>query len=75
MDNEVAYIQEIYTDKYGTLIHAIMIDVMLDKESNGIHGNNIRSAVNPNTTILLERRYLNKEMKLIRKEKVNKNEQ
>ena len=58
MKNKIKYIEEIYTDKYRTLYQAILIDVDLDKKSNGLHSKSVRAMINPNLTILLKRRYL-----------------
>lgn len=68
MKKKVRYIEEIYTDKFRTLFQAILIDVDLDKESNGRHSKEIRASVNPNLTILLKRRYLDKNCKIIKRE-------
>lgn len=68
MKNKIKYIIEIYTDKYKTLYQAIEIDVDLDKESNGLHSKNVRAMVNPNLTILLKRRYLNNNYKIVKEE-------
>ena len=68
MKKKVRYIEEIYTDKYKTLYQAILIDVDLDKESNGLHRKNVRAVVNPNLTTLLKRRYLTDNFKLVKEE-------
>ena len=68
MKKKVRYIEEIYTDKFRTLFQAILIDVDLDKESNGRHSKEIRASVNPNLTILLKRGYLTDNYKLIKEE-------
>ena len=67
MKNKIKYIEEIYTDKYRTLYQAILIDVYLDKKSNGLHSKNVRSTINPNLTIL-KRRYLTDTYKLVKEE-------
>ena len=67
MKNKIKYIEEIYTDKYRTLYQAIIIDVDLDKKSNGLHSKNIRSTINPNLTIF-KRRYLTDTYKLVKEE-------
>ena len=59
MKKKIRYIEEIYTDEYRTLYQSILIDVDLDKESNGLHSKIVRETINPNLTILLKRRYLN----------------
>ena len=70
MKNKIEYIEEIYTDKYRTLYQAILIDVYLDKESNGLHSKSVRAMINPNLTILLKRRYLTDNYKLVKEEKI-----
>ena len=69
MKNKIKYIEEIYTDKYRTLYQAILIEVDLDKKSNGLHSKNVRSTINPNLTIL-KRRYLTDSYKLVKEEKI-----
>ena len=67
MKNKIKYIEEIYTDKYRTLYQAILIDVYLDKKSNGLYSKNVRAMINPNLTIL-KRRYLTDNYKLVKEE-------
>lgn len=67
MKKKIKYIEEIYTDKYRTLYQAILIDVDLDKKSNGLHSKDVRSMINPNLTIL-KRRYLTDTYKLVKEE-------
>lgn len=67
MKKKIRYIEEIYTDKYRTLYQAILIDVDLDKKSNGLHSKDVRSMINPNLTIL-KRRYLTDNYKLLKEE-------
>ena len=67
MKKKIKYIEEIYTDKYRTLYQAILIDVDLDKKSNGLHSKNIRAMINPNLTIF-KRRYLTDTYKLVKEE-------
>lgn len=67
MKNKIKYIEEIYTDKYRTLYQAILIDVDLDKKSNGLHSKSVRATINPNLTIL-KRRYLTDNYKLVKEE-------
>ena len=68
MKKKIRYIEEIYyTDKYRTLYQAILIDIDLDKKSNGLHSKNVRSMINPNLTIL-KRRYLTDNYKLVKEE-------
>lgn len=68
MKKKVRYIEEIYTNEYRTLYQAIQIDVDLDKESNGLHSKSVRAMINPNLTILLKRRYLTDNCKLVKEE-------
>ncbi len=73
-DKKPKYLIEKYTDKYRSLYQAIMIDLDLDKESNGNESRFVRSKINPNLTILLEEEYRNKDMELIeRKQLINDN--
>ena len=67
MKKKIRYIEEIYTDKYRTLYQAILIDIDLDKKSNGLHSKNVRAMINPNLTIL-KRRYLTDTYKLVKEE-------
>ena len=67
MKKKIRYIEEIYTDKYRTLYQAILIDIYLDKESNGLYSKSVRSTINPNLTIL-KRRYLTDTYKLVKEE-------
>lgn len=60
------FIEEIYTDEYRTLQQAILWNVDLDKQSNGMESSFMKSSVNPNLTTLLERRYLDKNYKIIK---------
>lgn len=69
MKKKIRYIEEIYTDKYRTLYQAILIDVYLDKKSNGLHSKNVRAMINPNLTIL-KRRCLTDNYKLVKEEKI-----
>lgn len=68
MKKKIRYIEEIYIDEYRTLYQAILIDVDLDKESNGLHSRNVRAMINPNLTILLTRRYLTGNYKIVKEE-------
>ena len=65
---KVQFIEEIYTDKYRTLQQAIFWDIDLDKQSNGMESSFMKNSVNPNLTTLLERRYLDKNCKIIKRE-------
>ena len=67
MKKKIKYIEEIYTDKYRTLYQAILIDVYLDKESNGLYSKSVREMINPNLNIL-KRRYLADNYKLVKEE-------
>ena len=67
MKKKIRYIEEIYTDKYKTLYQAILINIDLDKKSNGLHSKNVRAMINPNLTIL-KRRYLTDTYKLVKEE-------
>ena len=69
MKKKIRYIEEIYTDKYRTLYQAILIDIDLDKKSNGLHSKSVRAMINPNLTIL-KRRYLTDTYKLVKEEKI-----
>lgn len=75
MKRKIRYIEEIYTDKYRTLYQAILIDIDLDKESNGLHSKNVRTMINPNLTILLKRRYLTDNYKLVKEEIIGDDKQ
>lgn len=66
MKKKVRYIEEIYTDEYKTLWQAILINIKLNKESNGLHGKLARANINPNLNVLSKRRYLDKNYKEIR---------
>ena len=68
MKKKIRYIEEIYTDKYRTLYQAILIDTWLVEKSNGRHSKEIRATVNSNLTILLKRRYLADNYKLVKEE-------
>lgn len=68
MKKKIRYIIETYTDEYRTLYQAIQIDVDLDKESNGLHSKSVRAMINPNLTILLNRKYYTDDYKLVKKE-------
>lgn len=68
MKKKIRYIIETYTDEYRTLYQAIQIDVDLDKESNGLYSKSVRAMINPNLTILLNRKYYTDDYKLVKKE-------
>ena len=67
MKKKIRYIEEIYIDKYRTLYQAILIDIYLDKESNGLYSKSVRETINPNLTIF-KRRYLTDTYKLVKEE-------
>lgn len=69
MKKKIRYIEEIYTDKYRTLYQAILIDIYLDKKSNGLYSKSVRETINPNLTIF-KRRYLTDNYKLVKEEKI-----
>lgn len=64
--SKTKYLIETYTDAYRTLFQAIQIDLELDKESNGKHSLNVRASINPNLTILVSKKYYDKDMKLLK---------
>lgn len=68
MKKKIRYIEEIYTDEYRSLYQAIRIDVDYDKKSKGMYSKEVRKLVNPNLTILLKRRYLTDNYKLVKEE-------
>lgn len=68
MKKKIRYIIEIYADEYRTLYQAIQIDVDLDKKSNGLHSKSVRAMINPNLTILLNRKYYTDDYKLVKEE-------
>lgn len=74
MKKKIRYIEEIYTDKFRTLFQAILIDVDLDKKSNGLHSKSVKAIINPNLTILLKRRYLTVAYELVKEEIIGGNE-
>ena len=71
----IRFIEEIYSDKYRTLQQSIMWDVYLDKKSDGMESLFEKNRVNPNLTILLERRYLDKNFKVIKKEIIGESDE
>lgn len=48
------YLIECYRDEYNTLHQAIMIDLDMNKQSNGEELRFMRGKINPNLTILYE---------------------
>lgn len=67
MKKKIRYIEEIYTDEYKTLWQSILINIKINKDSNGLHGKLKRATINPNLTIL-KRRYLTDNYKLVKEE-------
>lgn len=67
MKKKIRYIEEIYTDEYKTLWQSILINIKINKDSNGLHGKLKRANINPNLTIL-KRRYLTDNYKLVKEE-------
>ena len=61
---EARYLKEIYIDQYHTLTQSILIDLLMDKESNGNHSRSLRLTVNPNL-YLYKTEYLDINMKKI----------
>ena len=68
---EARYLKETYIDEYYTLTQSILIDLVLDKESNGNHSRSLRLTVNPNL-YLYKTEYLDINMEVIEKWKINK---
>lgn len=60
------YLVEKYTDYCESLFQAIMIDLELDKESNGNHSRLLRASINPDLIYLISEQYFTKKMKLIK---------
>lgn len=67
MKKKIRYIEEIYTDEYKTLWQSILINIKLNKDSNGLHGKLARANINPNLN-LSKRRYLTDNYKLVKEE-------
>ena len=65
------YLKETYIDQYHTLTQSILIDLVMDKESNGNHSRSLRLTVNPNL-YLYKTEYLDINMEVIEKWKINK---
>lgn len=68
MKKKIRYIEEIYTDEYRGVYQAIQIDIDCDKKSKGLHSRNVRAMIKPNLTILLTRRYLTDNYKIVKEE-------
>ena len=64
------YLKETYIDQYHTLTQSILIDLVMDKESNGNHSRSLRLTVNPNL-YLYKTEYLDINMEVIEKWKIN----
>lgn len=63
---EAKYLKETYIDEYHTLTQSILIDLVMDKESNGNHSRTLRLSVNPNL-YLYKTEYLDINMEVIEK--------
>lgn len=61
---EVRYLRETYIDEYRTLTQTILIDLVMDKESNGNHSMSLHLTVNPNL-YLYKTEYLDTNMEVI----------
>lgn len=68
---EARYLKETYIDQYHTLTQSILIDLVMDKESNGNHSRSLRLTVNPNL-YLYKTEYLDINMEVIEKWKIKK---
>lgn len=68
---EARYLKETYIDEYNTLTQSILIDLVMDRESNGNHSRALRLTVNPNL-YLYKTEYLDINMEVIEKWKINK---
>lgn len=53
MNMVVSYIKETYADDYNTLRQAIVIDTLIDIQSNGLHSKILREKINPNLHLIL----------------------
>lgn len=53
MNMTIAFIKETYADDYNTLRQAILIDTLLDIQSNGLHSRLLREKINPNLHLIL----------------------
>lgn len=65
------YLKETYIDQYHTLTQSILIDLVMDKESNGNYSSSLRLTVNPNL-YLYKTEYLDINMEVIEEWKINK---
>ena len=59
------YLIEYYRDEYNTLHQAILIDLDMNKKSNGEELKCMREKINPNLTILYETRHEDENHKLL----------
>lgn len=66
---EARYLKETYIDEYHTLRQIILIDLVMDKESNGNHSRNLRLTVNPNL-YLYKTEYLDINMEVIEERRI-----
>lgn len=73
MSKEPKYIIEKYCDEYKTLYQAIEINLYLDEQSDGQHSRYLRSTINPNLPILYERLLLDIDGKIIKRWKLDAN--
>ena len=53
MNMVVSYIKETYADDYNTLRQAIVIDTLIDIQSNGLHSKILREKINTNLHLIL----------------------
>lgn len=63
--NKSKYLIEYYRDEYNTLHQAIMIDLDMNKQSNGEELRFMREKINPNLTVLYETHHEDKNHKLL----------
>ena len=61
MGKKIKYIKETYIDDYKTLTQSILIDVELDKQSNGMCASYLRASINPNLHLLKREEIYEKE--------------
>lgn len=54
----------------GLYIKQYKLMLILIKKSNGMYSKELRKSVNPNLTILLKRRYLNVDYKIVKEETI-----
>ena len=63
--NKPKYLIEYYRNEYNTLHQAIMIDLDMNKQSNGEELRFMREKINPNLTVLYETHHEDKNHKLL----------